>query len=224
MKKRIYMKKCLFKAFFLLVLFYGHSLFAVERKIVLDSLVIHEKQLVLGYHIDGLMNKKTVQGLERGFTSEIIHHIRLWKKKAIFSGIVKEYVIPVKIYYDNWEDKFTVITETERRLTGDVLSVQKLCSQRIDFPVLSLSELEIGAKYYISIEISYQPVSAETYHELKDWLEGRSSPDLQGKPKHVRRGKLFNVLIDVLGFGDKDFSLKSDDFVINSTKQLQFLK
>ena len=131
------------------IFFFVAAIQAAERKILVDSLMVNSNDLVLSYHIDGLLTNNTIQGLERGLTSEVLHHIRLWKRKKLFSAISSEVFISIKLYYDNWEDKFRIVTDTENRLTTQVETVREFCSQVENFPLIDISELESNYKYYI---------------------------------------------------------------------------
>ena len=197
---------------------------AAERKILVDSLTVNSNNLLLSYHIDGLLSNNTIQGLERGLTSEVLHHIRLWKSKKLFSAISSEVFISIKLYYDNWEDKFRIITDTENRLTTQVETVREFCSQVRNFPLIDISELEPNNKYYISIETTFKPVSAETYQDLSEWLSGSSNSEEKEKPKKGGQNKIFGVLLNVMGFGDKVLSYKTKDFIISEDKKIQFLE
>jgi len=207
--------------FFILLLIVSSGQGA-ERKIVVDSLVVSNNQLCLSYHIDGLLNNNTILGLERGLTSEVLHHIRLWKSKKLFSSISAEALISIKILYDNWEDKFRLVTETENRLTTQVETVRQFCSEVRNYVLADISELEAESKYYISVETTFKPVSAETYEDLNSWLSGNSSADNKEKPKTGGQNKVFSVLMNVMGFGDKVLSYKSGDFIIKNSS-IQFI-
>ncbi len=201
----------IFIIFFLVSI--GHG---AERKIVVDSLVVSNNRLCLSYHIDGLLNNNTIQSLERGLTSEVLHHIRLWKSKKLFSSISAEALISIKILYDNWEDKFRIITDTENRLTTQVETVRQICSEVHSFILADITELEAESKYYISVETIFKPVSAETYDDLNSWLSGKSGADSKEKPKTGGQNKVFSVLMNVMGFGNKVLSYKSGDFIIDN--------
>ncbi|HPG38641.1 MAG TPA: DUF4390 domain-containing protein [bacterium] len=209
------MRYYIFIIFFILLLL-ASSGQGAERKIVVDSLVVCNNQLCLSYHIDGLLNNNTIQGLERGLTSEVLHHIRLWKSKKLFSSISAEALISIKILYDNWEDKFRLVTDTENRLTTQVETVRQFCSEVRNYVLADIGEMEAESKYYISVETTFKPVSAETYEDLNSWLSGKSGADSKEKPKTGGQNKVFSVLMNVMGFGDKVLSYKSVDFIIEN--------
>ncbi len=193
-----------------------------ERKIVIDSLAIGNDDLFVNYHIDGLLNDKIIEGLERGFTSQIVHHVELWKKKKVMSSISGEIVHTFSIYYDNWERKFVIITEDEKRITSQIEILREHCAVIKNLPIAKISSLEQKGKYYVSISVAFQPMSAESYQELRQWLSGQGNPDEKVKPKRNRRGRFFGVLLDLMGFGDKSFTFKSKDFILQDPKHISF--
>ena len=215
------------RCFYIIIIFLFFFVFALqaaERKIQVDSLKVNSNDLILSYHIDGLLSNNTIQGLERGLTSEVLHHVRLWKRKKLFSAISAEVFISIKLYYDNWEDKFRIITDTENRLTTQVETVREFCSQVKDFPLIDVSDLEIDNKYYISIETIFKPVSAETYQDLSEWLSGSSNSNEKEKPKKSGENRVFGVLLNAMGFGDKVLTYKSKDFIFLENNVIQFLE
>jgi len=214
-------KKNYILVFFLLATTLVH---AADIKIVIDSLKIESGQLLVNFHIDGLLNDKTIEGLKRGFTSEIVHHVQLWRRKTLFSKIVAEAEYDVKIYYDNWEDKFAIITESERRLTSRIGTVRKMFSYVSDFPLADSTKLDENATYYVAIKTKFQPISDETYQDLRNWIAGDAKKNEKAQKAPRRKGRLFGVLVDLIGFGDKTFSLKTGDFRIKNHTQINFLK
>ncbi len=207
-----------------LVLILGIAVQAADRKITLDSLNVNNDQLYISYHIDGLLDAKTIQGLERGLTSEVIHKIRLWKSKKLFSSISTEKVLTVKILYDNWEDKFRIVTDDENRLTSQVQTVRDMSSLIRNYMIIPVEELESDTKYYISIQTTLKPVSAETYHELSEWLSGPSRIDDKEKPKKSGQNRIFDVFMNVLGFGETELKFKSENFFYKENNTIQFMQ
>ena len=208
------------------LLFHAIPALASDKSIILDSLNVRDDLLCVSYHVDSLIDAKFIQGLERGFTSQVVHQVRLWQSKTLFSALVQETAQPITVYYDSWADKYAVVTERENRLTNQIGTVQEICTRVLNYPLVPVAELDPQGKYYISIKLITQPISAEAYEELREWISGgRTKPDSAAslsleKPS---RGPFFNVLIDLLGFGDKSISLKTRDFVLIEKKRVQFL-
>jgi hypothetical protein len=197
--------------------------FGADRKIYPDSLFVENGDLFFTFHISGLMNEKAVKALERGLTSEIVHHIQLWQSKKIYSHIIFEDYYHVKVYFDNWDEKYIISTPSERRLTADQQTVQSLCTQVNKLKIADSSQVEVNAKYYLSIQTTFQPISDESYHELRNWVAGKVRPEDEDKKKVRKKGTFFGVLLDLMGFGDKEITFKSKDFSIDQNGHLRFL-
>ncbi len=197
--------------------------YGAERKIAIDSLVVSGDQLLLGYHIENLMNEKVIEGLQRGFTSEILHHIQLWRNKRLFSQIVCEKFYSIKVYYDNWEGKFAIASELENRLTANVETLRRICSAIENLSLADTTTIEKNAKYYLTIQTTFQPISNESYQELRNWVSGQSQEEAPVRVKPARRGRVFGVLLDLMGFGDKVVSFKSKNFLWRPPSRIEFL-
>ena len=211
---------------FVLLLFLSRGTSGAERKIIIDSLFVNEGHLVACYHIDGLLDQKLVEGLQKGFTSEIVHHIRLWRSKALISSLVAEIFYPITINYDNWETKYAITTESESRLTAQIETVREKCTILRDYPLAQISDLDPGGKYYVDIQVTIQPISAQKYQELREWLSsGSGDEERRGdQPERIKRGRFFGVLINLLGFGDKRISVKTDDFIVLPRGDIEYVQ
>ena len=190
------------------------SVQAAKTKIVLDSLHVKDDKLCISFRVDGLLNDRVVKSLVRGFTSEIVHQIRLWKTQRLVSSIAVEVNHTIRIYYDHWENRFAILTREEKRITPDIETLRERSCVIAELPLIDLAGLDPEAKYYVSIHTTFRPMSEESYQELKQWVSGRGAS--QQKREGKGRGRFFGVLLDLLGFGDKSFSFKSRDFEISA--------
>ena len=195
-----------------------------EREITIDSLVISGDRLLLGYHIENLMNDKIIEGLQRGFTSEIVHHIQVWRSKKLFSQIACEKFYSIKVFYDNWEGKFAIATESENRLTSNVETLRRICSAIENLSLADTTSIEKNSKYYLTIQTTFQPISNESYQELRNWVSGQSQAEAPVRSKPAKRGRIFAVLLDLMGFGDKVVSFKSGNFILRHPSRIEFLE
>jgi hypothetical protein len=174
--------------------------------------------------VDDLFDTKIHQGLQKGFTSEIVHHICLWKSKKVISSIINELVQPVKVYYDDWQKKYAVATTSENRLTANIETVDEMCSHMKAVSICDTLHLETGAKYYISIEVKIQPISNETYQELSNWISGSPEKAKEKESQNPKKGRLTGMLIDMMGLGDKTLIWKSKDFIISNAHRIEFVE
>lgn len=197
----------------LFLLFFYSSLAIAKGKIILDSLLIQNDELFVSFHIEDLFDEKVTQGLERGFVSEIRHRIQLWQHKGFYSNISKERVLVNRLYYDNWTQKYAIVTEDENRLTSNVKSLFDLCLKTKNLPLLAITELDTNRKYYLTIQTTFLPISDETYGELRNWVSG-GKEEVTEKP--AQRGWIFSFLVDMLGFGNRVTEYRSQDFTIDA--------
>ncbi len=205
-------------------IFFILALFAAGRSgnnVVIDSLFVRDNRLNLSYHINNLLDDKGVQALERGITSEVVHHIQLWRQKSFINPMEKEYIYSVKLFYDSWEKKYRILSDDENRLTSHLETVKEKCSVLESFPIAPLGELERGGKYFISINVTFQPISAESYNAISDIF---NNDEKKRETKKNKKNGFLGVLVNLLGFGDKEFSVKSQDFIITEKGTVRFVK
>ncbi len=195
-------------------------LFSAPADIVIDSVTIHNDELCISYRSQ-LLDDRAITGLQNGFTSVALHQIFLWKRKGVFSKQVLERTYAVRLSFDRWDGKYLLESEQESRRTGSMVNLKRGCSDLADFPLCQSKELDEQAEYYISVNVTLQPVSAETYQELRSWLSrNRSSADSSksGKPS---RGQFFSLFLNVLGFGDRFYTAKSEYFKVIGRQKIE---
>ena len=205
----------------LLIFFLITNSHSADRRAVIDSVYL-KNGIYLNFHIDNLIDEKAISALKRGITSEIISKVQLWQNKSLVSPIVTEKEYAVKVYYDNWDRKFAILTPDERLLTSSLETVTKYCTIITGLLLADSAHIEIDARYYISIRTIFQPISDESYFELRDWLEGKDNADQQEKQVQKKRGRLTDILLNLLGFGDKVIECKSKNFKITADGQIDF--
>ena len=216
-------KPCIiFTVILLSVVTFASNVSSAERKLEIDSLRIHEGVLLVDLNVDGLINDKMLEGLERGLTSVVEYRVQLWKRKSLVSQLVAETYYRVKLYFDHWERKFAIISEDENRLTSSSETLREKCSEVRRLALTDTSKLNPEANYFVTAKMTYEPISTENYQQLRKWIQGEMGsldPSKQREPpKHSggSRSRLFNVFINLLGFGNKVLSAKSDYFTFRS--------
>jgi hypothetical protein len=191
--------------------------FSADRRIYFDSLTVDDGGISLHYHIPELIDDQSLEVLRRGVTSQIVHHIQLWQKKTLFSPLIKEYYYSQRIYFDNWEKKYRIITPDENRLTTQLETVKEKCSKLENFWIIALNDLIENQDYFLSINVTFQPISAESYNALSDIFQENDRQSQEGK----KSSNYLNILANLLGLGDKEFSLKTDEFRVLSNGSIE---
>lgn len=194
---------------------------AAKRQIILDSLWVQGGELRLSFHVDDLLDDKAIQGLQRGFTSEISHLVQLWQVKGVISQVAGQRPFIFRVYHDNWSQKFAIISEEESRLTSQIETLRRICTSVQAAAVVHADQLAPDARLFLTITTTFQPISDETYGELRAWVSGRTSDNSKAG---LKRGRFFGFLADLLGFGDRALQLKTDSFVITAGGTLQYVK
>jgi hypothetical protein len=208
----IHPTRLLFLCVFLIPVF----IIAAPADVHIDSINVHNGELCISHHVVDLLDAKAVVGLQNGFTTLVLHQLFLWKRKGLFSQQVVEKLHPIRLSFDRWEQKFLLEAENETRRTKNVSHLQNGCANLVDFPLCRLDDLSADAEYYVSINVILQPVSAETYQELRAWLSrsrGTADSSLAGEKQ---RGRFFSLLLNVLGYGDRFYTCKSQYFQVSS--------
>jgi hypothetical protein len=221
-KKQQHMFKTIIGHIILLLLLWISLTPAADTKLEIDSLFVEQDQLYINFHINNLLEKKTIEGLQRGFTSQIEHQVRLWKTTKLVSSIEAEVSHTIIIYYDSWENKFAIVRENEKRLTGNVDRLTDQCSNVTGLYLTLTTKLNAESKYYISIQSSFQPMSDEAYNDLREWMSQKPDKTSENKtPK--KRGRILGVFLDLMGFGDSNIICKSRDFYIRNNSEIEFV-
>lgn len=213
------MKKAYYKIFWV-VLFFSSPAFPAEH-IVIDELQIIDNSLCASYHINELLDEKSIDALKRGIKSEVVHNLQLWRRKGLINPVEVEKNHWIKIFWDNWEKKYRLETEDENRLTHSIETVKQKCTFVENYAIANLDDLEKNQKYHLSIDVTFQLISAESYNAISDIFSGDSKTT---KEQEKRKSGFVSVLVNLLGFGDKDFSFKTKDFIINDQNKVEYVQ
>ncbi len=200
------------------------SILAADPQVMIDSLAVHDEQLYISYHVSELIDGKTVTGLEKGFTSMALHRMYVWRRKGLISQQIAETAYPVRLSYDRWQQKYLLESKDETRWTRSVAHVQRFCSQLTDVFVCPTTNLTTDAVYYLSIQVTLQPVSEETYEELRTWLSRSHVKTDSTRSANRPKGQFFSLLLNLLGFGDRFYTAKSHDFRLRPDGRLELLE
>ena len=193
-----------------------------KQTVKIDSLFPEDGVLYLSYHVDDLIDEKSSDVLERGIASEVVHHIQLWKDKNFINTVEQPFFQTFKIVYDRWEKKYRIDTEDETRLTSHLETVIQKSTQLTRFPVTTLDKLEADQKYFVSINVTFQPISSESYNAISDIFSSEDSKERQTKGK--KSDGFVSVLVNLLGFGDKEVLAKSKEFILTKDGKLEFVR
>ncbi len=209
----------------LLILLFFQMATADSKRVIIDSVKVSATMLLLDFTVDGIIDQKAAEGLKKGLTSTIEYQIQLWEKS---SGWINRLLISrdlrLKVFFDNWENKYKIISAEEERLTSSLETVRDKCSQLKNVEIFPVEKLKSDKKYYLTIKAVLKPLSVENYQEIKNWISGQAKSldlkhldDTQQQEKKVKGG-MFKMFLALTGFGDRAVSGRSDDFSIAENK------
>lgn len=198
-----------------------HQLHGATRRVLVDSVKIKSEVLLVDFTIDGIIDQKTAEGLQKGLTSTIEYQVQLWEKRGgWFNSLIAEQDVRMKVLFDNWEKKYVILSAEESRLTSSLETVREKCSQMQNIDIVPISKLKKNKKYFITVKAILRPFSVENYQEIKNWLSGQAKNlDLEKlddteKQEKQFKGGLLKMFLALTGFGDRVITGKSSDFKI----------
>ncbi|NUO82940.1 DUF4390 domain-containing protein [candidate division KSB1 bacterium] len=196
---------------------------AQEPQLVLDTLRIEAGRLLVDFHVDSLLVTPLWEGMQRGITSAARFRVQLWRKRGfLLNSVVAERDFEIKTAFDPWEQQYLVQTWEERRLTKSREFVQQQWEQHRNWPLSDTTQLNAKHRYYLVIELHFEPVSRESLREIRGWLAGemktmrhRDSTEVE-TPQKSRglQDRMLNFVVDLTGLGEQALSLKSGFFRI----------
>jgi len=208
----------------LLILITISLLKAAGKQVVIDSVKIKSDVLMLDFHIDEVIDEKVTEGLQKGLTSTLQYQVQLWEKKGLINSLVAQQEVRMKVFFDNWEHKYAIMSPEEKRLTSSLETVKEKCSQIQDFRFIPINELKADKTYFFNIKVILRPLSMENYQEIKHWLSGKAKNfnlddiDDTEKQEEKLKGGLLRMFLSLTGFGDRMISGKCDHFTIQENE------
>lgn len=186
---------------------------------VVDSLFTKDGNLVLSYHLEPILDEQTINSLKHGAITTLSHHVQLWKDRSFVNSMVREYVYPIQISYDNWEHKYRIQVPGEERLTLNLETIREKCTQMQQLILVSLADLEPEAEYCITIRVKFAPLSIDTYDAIRGVL-----PESKDTEQKQTGGSIWRLALNLLGLGDKTYSFKTKNFMITAEDSIEYVK
>jgi len=213
------MKKFLLTSLLFLMIF--NFLQAANKQVVVDSVKINSGFLQIDFTVDGIIDQKIAEGLRQGLVSTIEFQIQLWEKRSGWvNNLVTQEYIHMKVFFDNWENKFVIMSQDEKRLTSSLETVREKCSQISNVKIISIENFKSEKKYFFTVKAILRPLSVENYQDIKNWLNGRAKnmdlknlDDTEQQEKKFKGG-LLKMFLALTGFGDRVISGESEKFQI----------
>ena len=159
-----------------------------------------------------LFSPRIVESLSRGLPATLGYEIQLWKKRgAWFDKLVVANRFSYRVVYDPWEDGFRVVTkEGSSQAVFDIGHIEQSLCFKVTGRVVDMTFVEPWATYYIVIEATLKPLSAEDVNDVETWLNdgtGNKGKGIRAVPRY-----LFDVIVGLSGLGDQSASGRSGFF------------
>lgn len=188
---------------------------------MLDTLRVHAGQVAIDFHVDSLLTSPIWSSMQRGMTSAARFRVQLWRKRGLFlNSRIAERDYEIKTTFDPWEQQFIVQTWEERRLTKAREYVREKWEQHRNALRVDSTQFHPKHRYYVVIEMHFEPVSRESLQEIRGWLAGemkaigRRDSTAVAEPQKSRglQDRMLSFVIDITGLGEQVVSLKSRMF------------
>jgi len=206
----------------------------------IDSLRLTESYLFVDFHVDSLLTTTLLNGMQRGLTSSAQFRVQLWRKRSRWFGstFLSERRYEIKSTYEPWEQKYVIVTAEERRLTSALDLVRRWWEQHRGVALAATKELQLGRRYFVTIELLVEPVSKESLNEIRGWLAGEVKTAAQRdstandstdtatitKRQEGFPDRLLDLLVNLTGFGQQVTTAQSEVFGINESGKLVWEK
>lgn len=203
----------------LVLLFLPELSSAKEKKYRFGEIKEENGFLVFNFQVKDLLSKDVLKGLQKGMTAAVEYQVQLWRERPHWvNQLVAEEIVRMKVNFDNWEKRYAVVTRDEEPRLLNEDRVREQCSELTNFRVAPLNKLEEGSQYIITVKVVMQPMSMESYQEIKRWLAGEVK---ELNPKAIKSTKspgrkagdwLVGLVLNLTGFGDRVITAKGPAF------------
>lgn len=194
-----------------------------------DSVRVESDTVVVGFEMTGLFDRETFRSLKKGMTAGLEYQVQVWgERDGWFDAVVAETVLRMKLGYDNWERCYTVMRPAETARFQEDTAAERNCCRLRGIGLVRRDRLKPGRTYHILVRAVFEPMSVESLHEIGRWLSGEVD-DLNAKSLTRKRSPvksagdwLLGFVVNVSGFGDREFTAESPPLVLrNGTVLLQ---
>jgi hypothetical protein len=194
-----------------------------------DSVTVERDTVVVGFSVEGLFDRETFRSLKKGMTAGLEYQVQLWgERDGWFDAVVAESVMRMKLGYDNWERRYTVMRSAGTARFQEDSAAEHDCCRIPAVRLVRRDRLKPGRTYHILVRAVFEPMSVESIHEIGRWLTGEVD-DLNAKSIRRQRSPvksagdwLLGFVVNVSGFGDREFTAESPPLLLkNGTVVLQ---
>jgi len=131
-------------------------------------------KLVVSVGLQDLFGPREMERLLSGFTTRVLIRVALVRDDQNQS--IAHAVRLSEIVYDLWDEKLRVRVSADKpgkAETHEVLAPQAavdIATSLIDFPLVDVGKLDVGAVYHVSFRADLNPISEELVTNVRRWL------------------------------------------------------
>lgn len=201
---------------------------SADKRIVVDNLVTDSTTLLIDFHAEGLIDAKVRERLRSGFTTIFEYRIQLWRRKSvIFDQLIAENFCRMKLTFDNWDNRFRIMTDFEDRKTTSIEKAKEMCLTMQGFGLTPLQKLHANTEYSVTVQLLVKPISVENLEEIERALRGEQiSPNNPEKniPANSppEQNRVLKFILAFTGLGDKVLTSPRFNFHLDDKNQVLY--
>lgn len=186
-----------------------------QMAVRVDRVAAQGSDLVVDLAIDRLIDSSTESALERGIPVTLVYEIEVWRDRpAWFDRLESARFLSYKLQFDAWDEVYVVRnSDGQDVIFPDLAGARSAIERLASLPIAPLELLANDRTYYLVVEVALKPLTVDDVNELEGWLSGEFK---SGRKKGIGilglpRG-LFDLVMSVTGFGDRNDSLRTPEF------------
>jgi len=201
---------------------------SADKRIVVDNLVTDSTTLLIDFHAEGLIDAKVRERLRSGFTTIFEYRIQLWRRKSvIFDQLITENFCRMKLTFDNWDNRFRIMTDFEDRKTTSIEKAKEMCLTMQGFGLTPLQKLHANTEYSVTVQLLVKPISVENLEEIERALRGEQiSPNNPEKNIPAKsppeQNRVLKFILAFTGLGDKVLTSPRFNFHLDDKNQVLY--
>ena len=166
------------------------------------------------------LSSEIIKHIQKGVPISFVYNIELWQKRTgWFDKQVEKQKIRLRIRYDTWQKKYTVIKEAPGITVEHTLRTMRetlelvMTTDRISFDIQDKQ-----GSYYIVCQLKIATMSLSNLKEVESWLKGGLSkpktPDIESAPDKIGEF-IFNTALKLTGLKDISREIRTDIFQLD---------
>jgi len=188
-----------------------------EPSVVVDDVWVQNDELHVSLAATGILDEAARETIEQGGTSAVFYTVTLYRHRSgWFDSVVDEPItIPFQVTYEPFERRYRMVGLDMRLKTEHFDEVVGQCTRLADVVLGNMAELRLDpdARYYVVIDARYEPMTVETFEELRTWMDSDNPADEQGRTRQRSMGsRIAQALMSAAGFGERELRGQSDTF------------